>query len=279
VVNHGAEIKRGGIARIEGRTVQFSDGSRVEADVLVLSTGWRSRFQFLEAAHPELAATAAESWNLYRRTFAPEFGDQLAFIGFVRPNFGAMPALADLQARWAALVVSGDLSLPSRPQMEAQIDHDRRSTLQQFGSTLTKNRRTADFFMHAHTIAGEIGCRPDLRAMFFSKPRLWWKFVAGPIIGASWRYKGPDARPEYAEQVMRASPTTDFAWIYLLIHILYLWLYVVGWRILRISYFKNYLASPLSGSYTHAAALQGMKEREEQGKLQPQMAVPEGRGQ
>jgi dimethylaniline monooxygenase (N-oxide forming) len=258
VVRHGAEI-RGGITTIDGKTIRFSDGSTLEADIILLSTGWRPRFQFLEAAHPDVAAAAVENWNLYRRTFTPRFGDGLAFVGFARPAFGGMPPLAELQARWAALVISGDLALPPPERMEAQIVHDREATKRQF---VPKGRVLTDFYMHARTIAGEIGCRPDLVSLFFSKPRLWYKVVACPIMGASWRLTGPGACPTYAEPVLRASPTSDFAWLWFLTHALYATLYLVGYGLLRISYFEHYLAAPLTDVYTSEAAMRECQVRE-----------------
>jgi hypothetical protein len=61
------------------------------------------------------------STGRYLHTFVPEAGESLGLIGFLRPAFGAIPPLAELQARWFALVQSGERCLPSREQMSESI--------------------------------------------------------------------------------------------------------------------------------------------------------------
>ena len=99
-------LKRvGGIRRFEGRSVYFDDGTVFEPDLVIFCTGFETRMRFFE----EPVAIQER----YLNTFSPILGASLAFIGFVRPAFGAIPPLAELQARWFALLLSGEVKLPS----------------------------------------------------------------------------------------------------------------------------------------------------------------------
>jgi dimethylaniline monooxygenase (N-oxide forming) len=73
---------------------------------VVLCTGFRTHLPFY-TANPKL-----DGRDLYKNVFLP--GESaLAFIGFARPNVGALPPVAELQARWFAGVVAGKLHLPN----------------------------------------------------------------------------------------------------------------------------------------------------------------------
>ncbi len=108
-------LKRvGGIERLEGRSVYFDDGTVFEPDLVIFCTGFETRMRFF---NEPLAAQ-----ERYLNTFSPTLGASLAFIGFVRPAFGAIPPLAELQARWFALLLSDEVNLPSISEMNRSIE-------------------------------------------------------------------------------------------------------------------------------------------------------------
>ena len=78
------------IARFEGPQVVFQDDSEFTPDLVIFCTGFDTRMPFLDEA---LAAAPR-----FLNTFNPEAGANLGFIGFLRPAFGAIPPLAELQA-------------------------------------------------------------------------------------------------------------------------------------------------------------------------------------
>lgn len=116
-LGHGDITVKPNIDRFEGSKVFFTDGSAVEADVVVYCTGYRVSFPFLD----ETVVRAEDNHvDLYRRVVAPEHPG-LYFIGLIQP-LGAVMPLAEEQAHWVAELITGEVTLPSVAEMRAQIE-------------------------------------------------------------------------------------------------------------------------------------------------------------
>ncbi|HQR26979.1 MAG TPA: NAD(P)-binding domain-containing protein [Nocardioides sp.] len=115
-LGHGDIVVKPNIARFDGSVVEFTDGSRVEADVVVYCTGYKVSFPFLA----ETLVTAEDNHvDLYHRVVSPDHPG-LYFIGLVQP-LGAVMPLAEEQSHWVAELIAGEVVLPSVPRMRAQI--------------------------------------------------------------------------------------------------------------------------------------------------------------
>jgi hypothetical protein len=99
-LRHGRLVARRGIARFDGRTVHFVDGTSEAFDAIVMGTGFRTSFPFLPGRTVDPAA-------LSLRMVHPMLPD-LYFIGLFQP-IGCIWRLADHQARIAALRITGRL--------------------------------------------------------------------------------------------------------------------------------------------------------------------------
>ena len=79
------------------RSTRADDRHDVEvaADVVVLATGYRQTFPFLKRASDGLDDALPTEHFICD----PDDPD-LAFFGFARPNVGAIPPMAELQAMW-----------------------------------------------------------------------------------------------------------------------------------------------------------------------------------
>ena len=118
----------------DGVTVRFDDGRTYEADLIVLATGYKQSFPFLDdAIRQEFRAertkqmvakgedskpccsnidpsvdknTCADSYTLEEDYLPSQHfitstrRPRLGFIGFVRPNVGAIPPMAEMQVMW-----------------------------------------------------------------------------------------------------------------------------------------------------------------------------------
>ena len=114
------------LVRLEGGRAVFADGRSFAADVVVFCTGFEGR--------PPLFADAPR----WLHVFDPALGPSVAFVGYARPAHGAIPPLAELQARLFAQVVSGNVALPPEEEMRAAIDAAGRRT-----AASAAGRRTA----------------------------------------------------------------------------------------------------------------------------------------
>lgn len=118
LVKDGQVGVRGDISRFTHDEVVFVDGRRVRADVIIYATGYRISFPFLDE---EVMAPQANKVELYRQV-VPVDTPGLYFIGLIQP-VGALPPLAEQQARWVAQLLGG-ATLPSEGEMRADIVTD-----------------------------------------------------------------------------------------------------------------------------------------------------------
>lgn len=168
--------------------VRFIDGSVAPADSVIFSSGFKVKFPFLPIT--------SEGWDwrkLYKKIFHPELPN-IGFVGFARPNLGAMPPIIELQARYFAGIVSDRLSLPSEDQMQKTIQED----AQKIGrlKPLVCDRITGivSFVPYMYDLAGLIGCRPMLKELL-DRPVVLWSVLFGTVAAPHFRICGPHADP------------------------------------------------------------------------------------
>ncbi len=118
-IQHGRITPKPNIRRLDGRFVEFEDGSRVEADVVVYCTGYKITFPFFDEGFISAPDNHIE---LFRRVFHPELPD-LMFIGLLQP-LGAIMPLAEAQGQWLADYLKGEYALPPRAELDADIRAD-----------------------------------------------------------------------------------------------------------------------------------------------------------
>jgi hypothetical protein len=118
LIKDGQITVRRNISRFAGEDVVFTDGERARADVVIYATGYRISFPFLEES---LFAPDVNKVELYKQVVPVDIPG-LFFIGLIQP-VGALPPLAEQQARWVAQLLDGH-SLPSTGEMRAEIITD-----------------------------------------------------------------------------------------------------------------------------------------------------------
>jgi dimethylaniline monooxygenase (N-oxide forming) len=188
------------IARFDGSRVTFDDGSQFEPDLVLLCTGFDTRMPFLDSG----IATATR----YLHTFNPDASPTLGFIGFLRPAFGAIPPLAELQARWFALVLSGTLALPTVDVMREAIERSTRFRSHVFRAVRERLDYLVDYTPFCDELASQIGCKPTWRVVRQEKLSFRLRFFAAPFVAAQYRLIGPHARPDLARAVIARLPIT-----------------------------------------------------------------------
>jgi dimethylaniline monooxygenase (N-oxide forming) len=195
------------IARFDGPRVVFQDDTEFTPELVIFCTGFDTRIPFLDA---ELAAAPR-----FLHTFNPQAGANLGFIGFLRPAFGAIPPLAELQARWFALVQSGRLALPSAIEMRRTIEQSTRVRAHIFRAVRGRLDHLVDYTSFCDELASRIGCKPAWHDVRRESRRFRRRFVAGPFAAAQYRLVGPHANPECARAVIESLPLVH-PWPYFL---------------------------------------------------------------
>lgn len=199
------------IQHFDTKRVVFEDGSDFVPDLVLFCTGFETKIPYLNAS----IANA----DRYLSTFSPQTGSSLGFIGFVRPGFGAIPPLSELQARWFALIQSGVSELPPESRMVESIQKWGASHKHIFRATGERLSHLVDFTVYCDELAEQIGCKPSRENLARESRKFRMRFYAGPLVAAQYRLSGPGARPMLARKIIEglplAHPTPDLVNFYL----------------------------------------------------------------
>jgi dimethylaniline monooxygenase (N-oxide forming) len=118
-IAHGTVTPKPNIARLHEHEVEFVDGTRVEADLVVYCTGYRITWPFFDE---HFLAAPENHIELFRRVFHPEI-DNVFFIGLLQP-LGAIMPLSELQGQWVADLLKGEYRLPPPAALRDDIRAD-----------------------------------------------------------------------------------------------------------------------------------------------------------
>ncbi|HUS24305.1 MAG TPA: NAD(P)-binding domain-containing protein [Candidatus Binatia bacterium] len=158
-LGHGEIVPKVGVARLEGATVHFTDGSHEDFDVIIAATGYRISFPFLDRG---VADWSDAHWvPLWRRMFHAEVPN-LYFIGLFQP-LGCIWPLADYQAMLACLEINGRYRRPA--DLHAAIAGERRRRHFRFVETPRHSTEVdyADFRKELFRELRRAGARPHER--------------------------------------------------------------------------------------------------------------------
>eukprot|EP00286_Rhodomonas_abbreviata_P021688 CAMPEP_0181300638 /NCGR_PEP_ID=MMETSP1101-20121128/6997_1 /TAXON_ID=46948 /ORGANISM="Rhodomonas abbreviata, Strain Caron Lab Isolate" /LENGTH=655 /DNA_ID=CAMNT_0023405889 /DNA_START=17 /DNA_END=1980 /DNA_ORIENTATION=+ len=224
MLNYGAEIK-GDVRSVgPGKRVTFKDGSTMEGvDYVVQCTGFEPTFRILEGGCPQEGAIENDAVmqqvckdvcnvrrGLYKHALHPSLGSRLLFAGFVRPGFGAIPPLAEMQARWYVAMLDGKAQrpLPSREEMLESIAADAagEESMYRKGPGV-RIASLVDYMVYMNDMATRIGCMPPWWRLLFSDPVTLWTIFTGPLSGTQFRLAGPGAKPSLARAILRNYPS------------------------------------------------------------------------
>ncbi|MFC3032804.1 flavin-containing monooxygenase [Pseudoalteromonas fenneropenaei] len=187
----------GGIERFEKDAVVFKDGSREMIDAVVFCTGYQLSFPFLEYKINNMR-------DLYKQMFIPEVGASLAFVGFVRPQQGGIPVIAEMQCRYLAQLASGTKALPGRSEMLDVIKHDAMHWQTEY--KITPNVASLVNYCHyMDSMAKLVGCMPKIPSLF-KDPMLRVKLLHNPQFAVQYRLEGPNKMTNAARDFLLSFP-------------------------------------------------------------------------
>jgi hypothetical protein len=116
-----------GITVLRGREVEFADGSVEAVDAIIYCTGYNVAFPFFRSA---VLAAPGNDLPLWLRLARP--GDtNLFFVGLLQP-LGAVMPIAEAQAKLIADCIAGRYILPSREEMSAHMNRERRRMFRRY---------------------------------------------------------------------------------------------------------------------------------------------------
>ncbi|KZL15394.1 4-hydroxyacetophenone monooxygenase [Pseudovibrio axinellae] len=105
--------------RIEANSIYLQDGESLsDVDAIILCTGYIYEFPFLKSALKNIIVSGATIGPLYMNMFYPE-DPTLIFLGL--PRFTVHFANVHLQSLYCAMVLNGEVSLPTLRQMKQEL--------------------------------------------------------------------------------------------------------------------------------------------------------------
>jgi hypothetical protein len=119
---------RSSIKKMKRNGIVLDDNRFVECDVVVYCTGYNKNFddflELIQVKFDNLGVKSLINNSLYKWTFHPDITN-LAFVGLAT---GLLYTGIELQSKWATMVFSGKIKLPSRLDMIRNIDKVKEET-------------------------------------------------------------------------------------------------------------------------------------------------------
>ena len=198
VVNGTLGVNSSGIDYLERDAVVFKDGNKIKIDAIMLNTGYKDEFPFLEGIQiPDIR-------QLYKHSIHPDLGPNVTFIGWARPAVGGIPACSEMQARYFALLCSNKLQLPNQERLLKLIA--RHALYENEVYFRNPNVRTlVHYNRYMNDYASIIGCSPWSLSTFLD-PILTYRLWFGSQMPVIYRLKGPHCMPDTARKVIKIVP-------------------------------------------------------------------------
>lgn len=153
LVKAGRITPKPAVEALDGGEIVFADGSREPVDLFVCATGYRIDFPFLDET---LVSTDENRVALYGKVVHPDHPG-LYFIGLIQP-LGAIMPLAELQAKWVAALLAGDIALPGVEEMRHAIAEDQATLTGRYVPS-TRHTIQVDFFPYKRWVEQRLGAR------------------------------------------------------------------------------------------------------------------------
>ena len=142
----GDVVPKPDVARLDGHTVHFVDGTSTDVDVIVLATGYNITFPFFD---PDFLSAPDNRFPLYKRMFKPGL-DDLVFVGFAQATPTLFP-FVECQSRLLAAYAAGHYRLPPAAEMERVIVADEQRFIAHMVDR-PRHTQQVDYFVYEHDL-------------------------------------------------------------------------------------------------------------------------------
>ena len=195
LIDYKKVVPKGAIKMCEGKSIQFSDGTSKEFDVIIMCTGYDSSyFPFLpEKYHKNITIR-----DRYKFIFDVE-DPSIAFVGYVRPVIGSIAAVSEMQSRWVAKVFAQTIPIKPLEQRQADTKQDAQFWENYFKESSQRLVGLVEGLLYGEEIARMAGLYPDYSALLFRNPKGWLTAIFAPFSSSTYRLN----EPEHEAQAIR----------------------------------------------------------------------------
>lgn len=172
-VSFGQIIPKRKLKNINNKTVHFDDGTKQDFDIIILCTGYKVNFPFLNKNY---RTELTDNYKFVINNRDPT----LAYIGFVRPVLGSIPAIAEIQSVYVGKIFSKKIKLENRLNRNKTIVQDNNFWQNYFKNTSGRIGTLVNMYIYSEGLAKLSGVNPDYKKLFFKSPKKWWKAITCP---------------------------------------------------------------------------------------------------
>ncbi len=177
--------------------ITFVDGTKEEFDVVIMSTGYESKFPYLPERY-------AKKHVKHRYKFIFDVEDpSIAFVGLVRPVIGSLVNISEIQARFAAKVYSKKISLPLVEKQKVTVVKDFTFWSDYFKNSSQRIEGLVEASTYIDDVAKQAGVYPNYWSLFKRNPRHWLVAFFSPYNAATYRLNEPEHEDEAIQTMKR----------------------------------------------------------------------------
>jgi len=156
---HGEVVVKPNIKELRGDRILFEDDSEEQIDIIVQATGYYIQWPFFDK---DVLSAPNNQVSLYRRMLHPDF-ENLYFVGLFQV-LGAVMPLAELQGRWVAKLVTGEVKRPDRDTMLSVIEKDKAEMRKRYTDS-TRHTIQVDYWPYIFELRKAIAGKLDQPAL------------------------------------------------------------------------------------------------------------------
>lgn len=171
LVQRGVLTAKGNIKSVQGDVVRFADDSELRVDLIVVCSGYQTRFPFFRDASLNCTINDQFKYLLFNED------PSLAFIGFARPLVGSFMGISEMQSIYISKLFAQEIDIPDRSYRESVILEDKVFQELTFSSTTNRIDGLVNFQSYLDELATLAGVRPNYWQLFFSSPVKWYYAV------------------------------------------------------------------------------------------------------
>lgn len=164
------------------------DDEVTEIDTVIMATGYIIKFPFLG----DLVRIEDNRVDLYKYAIPPTLNHPtLAILGLIQP-LGPIFPISEMQCRWFAQLLLGNVQLPSPSEMLKDIKFKNQANARRYVNS-TRHTIQVDWIPFMDELSSAIGAKPSLLKMAVTDPRLFLACFNGPCLPYQYRLQGPFA--------------------------------------------------------------------------------------
>ena len=158
------------------KTVTFETNNSDDFDIILFCTGYKP-LKCMKFIDGNIVNSPK-----YKHIFYKD-DPSIMFVGFIRPYLTSIPMISELQSRWVAKYICGNVKLPSNNVMSYEIKNDILNQQKEFPCASERLKTIVDPYDYCNLIANNIDSNVNMFTILITDPYLFYM-----ILFDSWNH-------------------------------------------------------------------------------------------